>query len=94
MSNTINTHFLLWVVVSLVVQIASGMICVSVWVTSRLRSGNTDIVIKTLLTFKDTIPPPECLRVVGLLLISDDTELRNTTGNHIKQYSYAVPKLC
>ena len=50
------------------------------WVSSRLRSGNTDIIIKTMLTFRTTLPPAECLRVVSLLLITENPEVRSAAG--------------
>lgn len=50
------------------------------WIGSRLRSGNTDIVIKTMITFRERLPPADCLRIVTLLLITDNTEISNSAG--------------
>ncbi len=58
-----------------------------VWIGSRLRSGNTDIVIKTMITFRERLPPADCLRIVTLLLITDNTEISNSAGQSLEKHS-------
>jgi hypothetical protein len=53
------------------------------WISSRLRSGDTDIVIKTVLTFHGTLPPTECLQVVALLLITENAEVREAASSYL-----------
>ena len=54
------------------------------WISGRLRSGNTDIIIKTMLTFRSTLPPPDCLRVVALLLITENAEVRSAAVSYLQ----------
>ena len=55
--------------------------CLAVWLCNRLKSGNTDIVVKTMLTFKkEEAPPPDCLKTMALLLIIDNVEIRRSAG--------------
>jgi hypothetical protein len=66
----------------------------SVWLSNRLKIGDTDIVVKTLLTFRKDLPPPaECLRIIALLLITDNAEIRRSAGMVITYCSVhtAVP---
>ena len=74
-----------------IVHIYIAILCVTVWVVNRLHSGSTDIVIKTVLTFRDSVPPSECLRVMSLLLICDNMEVRNAVGEtQLSHVSYDI----
>ena len=53
---------------------------IAVWVRGRLLSGDTDIVIKTLLTFHRSVPDAQSVRVVALLLLIDNPEVRAAAG--------------
>ncbi|ELT93088.1 hypothetical protein CAPTEDRAFT_185150 [Capitella teleta] len=56
------------------------------WVCDRLKSGNTDITIKTLLSYEEALPPPSCvLRVIALLLLVDNVQVRTTASNYLKK---------
>ncbi|XP_046369139.1 rho family-interacting cell polarization regulator 2-like isoform X3 [Haliotis rufescens] len=50
----------------------------------RLCSGNTDMVIKAVLTLKEDIPSPTCLKVVGTLLIANNREINQTATTYLK----------
>lgn len=63
------------------------MLAGELWVCGRLMSGYRDIIIKTVLTFGQTLPPPECVRRVALLMLIDDDEVRNTAMNYFKLIS-------
>lgn len=52
----------------------------AVWVCDRLKSGDTDITIKTLLSYDEPLPPSFILRVVSLLLLVDNVEVRTAAG--------------
>ncbi|XP_064634122.1 rho family-interacting cell polarization regulator 1-like isoform X2 [Lineus longissimus] len=54
------------------------------WIIGRLKSGNADIVIKTILSFHKCLPPMECLKVLALLLISDNSELKETAESYLR----------
>ncbi|CAH1786452.1 unnamed protein product [Owenia fusiformis] len=54
------------------------------WMSNRLRSGTADVVIKTVLMFRDTIPPASCLRVLSLLLITENSDIRKAVTHYLK----------
>ncbi|XP_052800054.1 rho family-interacting cell polarization regulator 2-like isoform X3 [Mya arenaria] len=41
----------------------------------KLTSGNPDIVIKAILTLRDSLPSSPCLKVIAMLLVTMDTEV-------------------
>ena len=59
-----------------------------VWVVERLRSGSTDLVIKTVLTYRDRVPAPSCLRAMVMLLSAEDMEIRNAVSEYLDQVVY------
>ena len=54
------------------------------WIIGRLKSGDADIVIKTILSFRKSLPSTECLKVLALLLVTDDSELRETADSYLR----------
>ncbi|KAH3887635.1 hypothetical protein DPMN_011653 [Dreissena polymorpha] len=41
----------------------------------KLTTNNPDIVIKAILTLRDAMPSPPCLKVIAMLLVTIDTEV-------------------
>ncbi|XP_053384673.1 rho family-interacting cell polarization regulator 2-like isoform X2 [Mercenaria mercenaria] len=49
----------------------------------KLTSGNPDIVIKAILTLRDTLPSSPCLKVIGMLLVTMDREVEQCTLSYL-----------
>ncbi|XP_074659944.1 rho family-interacting cell polarization regulator 2-like [Tubulanus polymorphus] len=58
-----------------------------VWVQDRLRSGDVDIVIKTILSFRKTLPAASVMKVLGLLLLTDKAEMCETASSYLRNTS-------
>lgn len=56
------------------------MSMLTVWLRSRLQSGNREVVLHTLETLQGTLPPPSCLRALALLLMTDNMDCRTMAG--------------
>ena len=46
----------------------------------KLCCGDADIVIKSILTLKDNLPQPQCIKVLGVLLVGTDKEIADYIG--------------
>ena len=53
---------------------------VLVLINQRLKSTDAGIVIKTIQTFRDNLPPSDCLRVAALLLITQHMPIQRAVG--------------
>jgi len=54
----------------------------SVKLVERLLSSNPDVVIKAILTLRDTLPTTPCLKVIGMLLCTPNKEVEQCTSEY------------
>lgn len=53
---------------------------ITVQLIDRFCSGNADIVIKSILKLRDSIPQSPCLKVMGVLLVGTNKEVEQCAG--------------
>ncbi|KAL4224801.1 Family with sequence similarity 65 member [Mactra antiquata] len=58
-------------------------VAVEMKLVEKLTSGNPDIVIKAILTLRDNLPSSPCLKVIGMLLVTMDTEVEQCTISYL-----------
>jgi len=57
-------------------------LCVTVKLVEQLTSGNPDVVIKAILTLRDTIPSSPCLKVIAMLLVTMNTQVEQCISEY------------
>ena len=57
----------------------TGAIFCSVWILRGLKSDNVDLMLKTLVTLRSTLPPAECLKAAVMLLNHERLDIRAAT---------------
>ncbi|XP_013409002.1 rho family-interacting cell polarization regulator 1 isoform X2 [Lingula anatina] len=57
------------------------------WMCGKLRSTDPDVVIKTIQAFQYDVPPTECIKLLTLLLISNNSEIKQTTVTYLQRLS-------
>ena len=50
----------------------------------RLSSVSTDIVLKAILTLREEVPAPPCLKLLGKLLLSGNKEMQSSAASYLK----------
>lgn len=52
----------------------------TVQLIDRFCAGNADIVIKSILKLRDSVPQAPCLKVMGVLLVGTNKEVEQCAG--------------
>lgn len=59
---------------------ADGVVIVVVWVVNQLKSGDSAVIIRTVRSLKESVPTPDVIKSLLILLTSPTTEVSLTVG--------------